>query len=764
MLEPVKNLKNVFYVDLENCDLDEVVESLGLGLLSDEMENVKKYFSKEGRKPTDVELQAIDQAWSEHCCYKSSKPVLEETVFGLKSSKKVIAREDAGIMEFDDEHYYAVGLESHNHPSALDPYGGSATGIGGILRDVVCMGAQPIALVDPLFFGDLDLPRDELPDGIKHPQYLMGGVVAGIRDYGNRVGIPTIAGQVAFHSGYTGNPLVNVGCIGIVKKDLMIHSHAGDVGDIYILAGGKTGRDGIHGVTFASRDLDAGSEDDIGAVQLGDPITKEPLMHLCLELNELGLLTGMKDLGGGGLSCVVGELALDAGFGAKVNLEKVHLKLKNMAPWEIWVSESQERMMFTVKPRDVQAVLDRCSAWDVEAVAIGEVIREKRNIVRFNDTEILNLDLEFTTGGPVYNRPYILPEIDNLDAAQLPKLPSDLSKIIEEIICNPEVASKDWVIRQYDHEVRGATAIKPIQGKIGQEVHGDSSVLKPVENSWKGLALTADINPHLMEANPYHGTMSAVEEICRNLASVGARIDSLADCLCFGNPQRPEIMGQFKSSCDALRDAATSVDVPYVSGNVSLYNETADGAIPPTPVLMGIGLVDDIRNCVTSDMKDKGTIWLIGENKQQMGASLYYRTLGINCSNVPTTDFDSFIPRMEQLIDAIECGEVVACHDISTGGIALATIEMCMSGVGAKINLSGEMRSDLELFNESNGRWLVQVKPGQEREFSKRFDFAKKIGTVHENIEFVLNDKKSLNFSIDKLRKIWTEPLWNRLA
>ena len=242
-----------------------------------------------------------------------------------------------------------------------------------------------------------------------------------------------------------------------------------------------------------------------------------------------------------------------------------------MGAWEIWVSESQERMMFTVKPDKVQTVLDRCDAWDVEAVAIGEVIKEKRNIVRFNGTEILNLDLEFTTGGPVYNRPYTLPEINNLKPVELPPLPTNLSQTVKDIISNPEVASKNWVIRQYDHEVRGATAIKPIQGKIGQEVHGDSSVLKPVENSWKGLALTADVNPHLMEANPYHGTMSAVEEICRNLASVGAKIDSLADCLCFGNPQRPEIMGQFKSSCDALRDAATFVDVPYVSGNVSLY-------------------------------------------------------------------------------------------------------------------------------------------------------------------------------------------------
>ena len=763
MLEPVPNAKNVFYVNLEE-NLSEVASKLGLGLLPDEMEKIKSYFESEKRKPTDVELQAIDQAWSEHCCYKSSKPVLEETVFGLKSSKKVIAREDAGIMEFDDKHYYAVGLESHNHPSALDPYGGSATGIGGILRDVVCMGAQPIALIDPLFFGNLDTPREALAEGVKHPRYLMGGVVAGIRDYGNRVGIPTVAGQVAFHPKYTGNPLVNVGCVGIVKKELMIHSKAGDVGDIYILAGGRTGRDGIHGVTFASRDLDAGSDDDLGAVQLGDPITKEPLMHLCLELNEMGILTGMKDLGGGGLSCVVGELALDGGFGARVDLEKVHLKVENMPPWEIWVSESQERMMFTVTPKNVEKVLERCKAWDVEAVTIGEVIAEKRNIVNYNGVEILNLDLDFTTGGPVYKRPYNLPDYDVGEAVKLPSYPENIEEKIIEIIRQPEVASKDWVIRQYDHEVRGKTVLKPIQGPIGKEVPGDSSVIKPVDDSWKGLALTSDINPYLMEANPYHGTMSAVEEVCRNLASVGARIDSLADCLCFGNPQRPDIMGQFKASCEALRDAATSIDVPYVSGNVSLYNETADGAIPPTPVLMGIGLVDDIRKCVTSDMKKEGTIWIVGRTKEEMGASLYYRTLGIECKNVPTTDFSSFIPRMEQLIQAIENGEVVACHDVSNGGLALTIIEMAMSGTGAEINLNSDLRDDIELFSESNGRWVVQVAPGFESKFEKRFDFAEKIGNVNDKIIFNKNGEQIAKLQIDKVRKEWTNPIWERLA
>ena len=492
--------------------------------------------------------------------------------------------------------------------------------------------------------------------------------------------------------------------------------------------------------------------------------TKEPLMHLCLELNEMKLLTGMKDLGGGGLSCVVGELALDGGFGARVNLEKVPLKVENMAPWEIWVSESQERMMFTVKPKDVDQVLARCEAWDVEAVPIGEVITEKRNIVRFNEVEILNLDLEFTTGGPVYSRPYNLPDYDTGPAAPLPEYPTDLGKTILNLISQPEVASKDWVIRQYDHEVRGKTVLKPIQGPIGKDVPGDSSVLKPVDDSWKGLALTADVNPYLMEANPYHGTMSAVEEVCRNLAAVGARIDSLADCLCFGNPRKPDIMGQFKASCEALRDAAVAVDVPYVSGNVSLYNETADGAIPPTPVLMGVGLVEDIRNCTTSDMKKDGSIWLIGKTKEEMGASLYYRSIGKDCPNIPKTDFDSFMPRMEQLIQAIEQGEVVACHDISTGGIATAVIEMCMSGNGAKINLTEEMRADIELFSESNGRWIVQVAKGSENNFARRFDHANKIGDVGSKVSFSKNNEIIADFEVEKLRKKWTMPVWDRLA
>lgn len=339
--------------DMSDDELLACSQAMSIGLSLEEMQNARDHFlAREGGAnpdPTDVEMEALGQAWSEHCCYKSSKPVLAANVYGI-CEDKIVAREDGGIVEFDDDWYYAVGLESHNHPSAIEPYGGAATGVGGILRDIVCMGAQPVALVDPLFFGPLDMKHEELPSGVKHPRFIMDGVVSGIRDYGNRVGIPTVAGGITFHPGYTGNCLVNVGCIGVVRKDMLKHSKAGNVGDVFIHLGNATGRDGIHGVAFASEELAEDSEDaSRSAVQVGDAILKEPLTHVTLEVIEEGLATGCKDYGGGGLSCVAGELAYDAGYGCHIELEKIQTKVPGMAPWEIWVSESQERMMVTAK-------------------------------------------------------------------------------------------------------------------------------------------------------------------------------------------------------------------------------------------------------------------------------------------------------------------------------------------------------------------------------------------------------------------------------
>ena len=396
---------DLFEIDILSASDDSLLkisERMGLALSKKEMKRIQEYFKEKNRNPTDIELEALGQAWSEHCCYKSSKVPLKQYIFGIEEDK-IVAREDAGILEFDKDHYYCAALESHNHPSAIEPYGGAATGVGGIVRDVVCMGAQPIAYIDPLFFGPLDTPISKLPKGVKHPIYLFKGVVDGIRDYGNRIGIPTLAGQVYFHEGYTGNCLVNVGCIGIMKKKDLIHSKAKAPGNIYIYVGGKTGRDGIHGVTFASAELtDESEERSRSAVQVGDPITKEPVIHATLECNSKGLLEGLKDFGGGGLSCVSGELAYSAGFGAEIHLDDI-------PPWEIWVSESQERMMFLVKPENIEKVLHICKQWDVNAAVVGKVIKEQVTRVFYNDIKILEVDLEFLTGGPVYDcsiRPY----------------------------------------------------------------------------------------------------------------------------------------------------------------------------------------------------------------------------------------------------------------------------------------------------------------------------------------------------------------------
>ncbi|MFW6122460.1 MAG: AIR synthase-related protein, partial [Petrotogales bacterium] len=384
-------------------ELQGISNMMGLALNKTEMKRIKEYFQSRCRNPTDIELQALGQAWSEHCCYKSSKVPLKKYIYGIEEDK-IVTREDAGVIEFDNDHYYCAALESHNHPSAIEPYGGAATGIGGIVRDVVCMGGQPIAFINPLFFGPLNLSFKKLSIGVKHPRYLFRGVVDGIRDYGNRIGIPTLCGQVYFHEGYTSNCLVNVGCVGVMEKNELIHSKAKSPGNVYVYIGGKTGRDGIHGVTFASTELtDESEESSRSAVQVGDPITKEPIIHATLECNKKKLLEGLKDFGGGGLSCVCGELAYSAGYGAEIHLDNIPLKEEGLHPWEIWISESQERMMFLVKPENVEKVLHVCRQWDVTAIPIGEVIKEQVIRVYYKGVKILEMDLKFLTGGPMYD-------------------------------------------------------------------------------------------------------------------------------------------------------------------------------------------------------------------------------------------------------------------------------------------------------------------------------------------------------------------------
>lgn len=747
-------LYEIQILDANDEELKKISEELGLALNVDEMKRIKEYFRRKGRNPYDIELQSLAQAWSEHCCYKSSKYYLREYLLDASKSEYVISaiEEDAGVVEFDEEYAYVTAFESHNHPSAIEPYGGAATGIGGILRDVLCMGAQPVALIDPLFFGNLDTAYDKLPKGTKHPLYLLKGVVAGIRDYGNRVGIPTVAGMVFFDDSYLTNCIVNVGCVGIVRKDKIVHSRAGNVGDLFVLAGGKTGRDGIHGVTFASAELDEKSEEEArGAVQLGNPIIKEPLIHACLEVVEKGLLTGMKDLGGGGLSCVIGEMALAAGYGAEVYLDKVPLKEEGMAPWEIWISESQERMMLTVKPEHIDEVLYIFQKWDVPATVVGRVIPEKVTRIYYRGYKIYEMDTEFVTAGPEYCRPYISKKPEK-EIYEEVKPPAEYTKVFLKMLSHPNVAFREWIVRQYDHEVRASTVLKPLQGRMNFETHGDAAVIKPTR-SFKGLAITADVNPWMCKIDPYWGAASSFDEMVRNLVAVNAIPHSFNDCLNFGNPEKPERMGEFVEVVKAIGWMAKGMGIPCVSGNVSFYNETPYGAVAPTPSLLGIGIVEDVRKAITSEFKGKGSVILVGETDKEFGGSLYSVVMGQRCHKVPKTSPEKLKAYTSAMLESFSRYDVKACHDVSMGGLAVAVAEMSF-GRGVGFTAIREL-DFVELFSESNTRWVVEVDEKQSEEY---IDFFKAKGLKAEVIGY--SEGEMLDFGIfdvdvERADKVW---------
>ncbi|MEM4472799.1 MAG: phosphoribosylformylglycinamidine synthase subunit PurL [Archaeoglobaceae archaeon] len=747
----------LYEVDLLNSSdekLVEISEKMGLGLNLHEMKLIKEYFKRKGRNPYDIELQSLAQAWSEHCCYKSSKFFLKKYLIDDYSKYPYVIsaiKEDAGVVEFDEKYAYVVKIESHNHPSAIEPYGGAATGIGGIIRDVLCMGAKPIALIDPLFFADLDVSYDELPKGTRHPNYLLTGVVAGIRDYGNRVGIPTVSGCVFFDRAYLTNCIVNVGCVGIVRKDKVVPSRAGNAGDLFVLVGGKTGRDGIHGVTFASAELSEKSEEERSAVQLGNPIMKEPLIHACLEVVEKDLITGMKDLGGGGLSCVVGEMAFSAGFGAEIHLDKVPLKEEGMAPWEIWVSESQERMMLTVRPEKVDEVLYIFQKWDIPATVIGKTTEDKVLRIYYKGYKIYEMDIEFIVGAVEYCRNYV--ERPKKPAVSEIPHPKDYLDVFMRMISHPNVACKDWVIRQYDHEVKASTVLKPLQGRINYETHGDAAVIKPTE-SQRGIAITTAINPWLTKADPYWGTASAFDEMIRNLVAVNSIPHSFVDCLNFGNPEKPERMWEFVESVRALGWMAKEYGLPCVSGNVSFYNETKYSAIPPTPTLLGIGIVEDISEVNDSFFKG-GAVLLIGETKKEFGGSLYSKIMGFENYEVPKTSPDKLKLYANTLLESFKKFKISACHDVSEGGIAVAIAEMCFGlGIGFESLRAFDF---IELFSESNTRWIVEV---DEKIAEKYAEFLREKGLKCEIIGYSGGEK--IDFKTFSCEVLIAEEMWRK--
>jgi phosphoribosylformylglycinamidine synthase subunit PurL len=700
--------------------LQRISESRGLGFDARELRRIQQYFRREARDPTDVELAGLAQSWSEHCSYKSSRPFLRKAFSSLHPSSRVLGTGDAGVMRFEKGYAYALRIESHNHPSAVEPYGGAATGIGGILRDVLAVGAKPIALSDPLFFGPLDVPPERLPKGVKSPRYIASGVIAGIRDYGNRVGVPTVAGGIHFDASYTVNPLVNVGCVGFLPRARLRPNRARAVGDRLVLVGGLTGRDGIGGVAFASKELTDRSESESrGAVQLGNPIMKEPLMHACLEAFDRQLVQGLKDLGGGGIASAAGELVHSGGFGLKVDLARVPLRDEGLRPWEVWVSESQERMILDVRPQDLSAVAEIFRRFDVPLTDLGEVTAPPFETIRWNGEAAGHLRVGFRVDPTPLHRP-VRPPRRRFHSA--PTVPSDgLIGLVNDLVLAPDSVSREPVIRMYDHEVQGRTVVKPLHGRVTSPSHGDAAVVQPRPESRRALAITTAAQPWACREDPMVGATWVVEEAARNLYAVGARPDAFTNCLNFGNPEDPTVLGEFAAVTRGLAAGARALGFAVPSGNVSFYNGGLGAAIAPTPVLMATGIVDDIDHAITSDLKTSGdALYLVGRSHPNLGGSLWARRNDVAAVPVPPTDPAQLRKTGERLLAAMQRGEVTAAHDISDGGLAVSLAEMAFGGgLGFTVDLeaSGLGSAGLALAAEGASRFVVEVPVAKERSF-----------------------------------------------
>jgi phosphoribosylformylglycinamidine synthase subunit PurL len=742
--------------------LDRISVERGLGFDRREFGRIQHYFRTAGRDPTDVELAGLAQSWSEHCSYKSSRPFLRRAFASLQPPSRVLGTGDAGVMRFGNGFAYALRIESHNHPSAVEPYGGSATGIGGILRDVLAVGARPIALSDPLFFGPLDLPESRLPRGVKSPRYLANGVIAGIRDYGNRVGVPTVSGSLTFDPSYIVNPLVNVGCVGFLPIARLRPNRAEGVGDHLVLAGGLTGRDGIGGVAFASKELTDRSESESrGAVQLGNPIMKEPLIHACLEAFDRRLVQGVKDLGGGGLASASGELVHSGGFGSRIDLARVPLREEGLRPWEVWVSESQERMLLDVRARDLDRLLEIFERYDVPATSIGRVAEPPYEQLEWNGAPVARLNVGFRVAPPSLHRPTRRRPPSHQVSPPIPG--DDLPGVFSELLLAPDSVSREPVIRLYDHEVQGRTAVNPLHGRVESPSHGDAAILQPRVGHWEGLAITTASQPWACAEDPRHGAEWVVEEAARNLYAVGARPDAFSNCLNFGNPEDPAVLGDFAAVTVGLSGAAKALGFAVPGGNVSLYNGGLGAGIPPTPVLLATGLVPDLRLAVTSDFKEAGNVlYLLGRSSSALGGSLWARLHHRTGFAIPPTEPAGLRRLGERLLRA---PGVRSAHDVSDGGLAVTLAEMAFGGgLGFDVDLAttGLPTTGTALAAEGGSRFVVEVAATEERAFERSFRGLPwtRLGEVTgEGAWFRWSGRELAHFSLDPLYVRWHEGL-----
>ena len=771
-----------------------------------EMRAIQSYFRRAATDPSDIEFETIAQTWSEHCSHKTFKAKLEVRSWKLevgrpnwksnlqslrdasqspisnlqidgllktyiRAATEQIAAPwvrsafvgNAGIVDFDDEFEVSFKVETHNHPSAIEPFGGANTGVGGVIRDILGVSAKPIAATDVLCFGPQEVAFQELPEGVLHPRRIRSGVIAGVQDYGNKIGIPTVSGAIWYDAGYTANPLVFCGCVGIAPKGK--HVSGPQPGDRVIVLGGRTGRDGLRGATFSSMTMDAQTGEVSGAsVQIGAPITEKGLIEVIVRARDQGLYHAITDCGAGGLSSAVGELA--SSTGADVDLASVRLKYAGLVPWEIWLSEAQERMVLAVPSESLSHLQSLCDTFDVELTDIGAFTDTNQLVVRFHRKIVLALANEFLFDGmPQRSLVAELPQ-PPYPVSRIPHHETDLSSTLLKLLSHLNIASKSDVIRIYDHEVQGGTVVKPLTGAMN-DGPSDACVIKPIgTQGTRGIVLSCGINPEFGKYDPYRMAVSVVDEAIRNAVAVGADPDRIAllDNFCWGDPLRPEILGGLVEAARGCHDAALHYRTPFISGKDSLNNEYlgSDGlrhAIPPTLLISAMGIIEDLTRAVTMDFKAAGNIvYLLGETRAEFGGSHFTVNSklatkgGASTVNSPVPGMPMLAPAMYRALHrAMRAGIVRACHDLAEGGLAVSLAEMCIGGrLGCAIKLDTD---DIvtALFSESNGRLLAEVRPDNCAAFEAFFDDLpiSRIGAVTQEMRLTIANRAQPILTLD---------------
>ncbi len=704
-----------------------------------------------GRQPNLTELGIFSAMWSEHCSYKSSKFYLQK----LPTKGKYVIQgpgENAGIIDIGGGLAIVFKIESHNHPSFIEPFQGAATGVGGILRDIFTMGARPIAIMDSLRFGPLSLSKNKS---------IMDGVIAGISSYGNAMGVPTVGGDVYFNECYSLNPLVNVFCLGLAEKDKIFYAKTEGIGNSVLYVGSKTGRDGIHGATMASAEFGKETEHKRPNVQVGDPFKEKLLLEACLEVMAKRLIVGIQDMGAAGLTCSTSEMAAKSGTGIEIDLDLVPQREEGMNPYEIMLSESQERMLIVAKKERVKEVKDVFAKWDLDAVEIGKVTEGGKLKVWFKGDLVVDIPVAAIIDlCPVYQREFREPPAPRQEfSLSQYALPKDYGKALLTLLASPTIADKEWVYRQYDHQVQTNTMVLP---------GADAAVLR-LKDTIKAVAMKLDGNSLYTCLNPRRGAIAAVAEACRNLSCVGARPVGVTNCLNFGNPEKPEIMGQFKEVTEGMAEACRAFAIPVTGGNVSFYNDTEGLSIYPTPVLGIVGLIKDYSKTVTPGFKKEDqAIVLLGENKEELGGSEYLKTIYNEERGVPPViDLKTEKAVQELCLKAIDAGLIQSAHDISEGGLAVCLAESCVLSrdkLGCRIDLNDELRPDALLFGETQSRIVVSLQVSKLKKFlelakKKRVPAAVIGRTGGRNIQISQRGKRLISLPVRQAFSAWKDAI-----